>query len=343
MLSRLAPLLRFIPPEPAHTLALRALAGGLVGQYSYTGAELAVEALGLRFANPIGLAAGFDKNGEALAALGRLGFGFLEVGTVTPRPQPGNPRPRLFRLPAERAAINRMGFNNAGIEALCARLTALRARSVPIGVNLGINREGADPLRDYPALVGRVVGLADYIVINVSSPNTPGLRDLQGESRLRAILGAIQTAVHDAPPLLVKLAPDLSDDGLAAIVDLALEAGIAGLVLTNTTLARPTGLRGRHASEAGGLSGPPLRARSTEMLRLAFRRAHGGLVLIGAGGVETGEDALAKIESGATLVQLYTAFAYGGPRLIPRLLAEFANALHQRGHSDVASAIGCRA
>jgi dihydroorotate dehydrogenase len=343
--SAFMPLMRWMDPERAHELSLRALSFGLAGGDSaQPDPRLEMRALGCLFRSPIGLAAGFDKNAVALAPLARLGWGFVECGTVTPRPQAGNPRPRLFRLPADRAVINRMGFNNCGLDAYVARLTAYRAAhgraGVPIGANIGINKDGAAPERDYPALVAAVAPHADYVVVNVSSPNTPGLRDLQGEARLRAILEAISDAVPVHPPLLVKLAPDLSEAGLEAVVETAIATGVAGLIISNTTISRPTGLRSPNASQAGGLSGAPLLGLSTAMLARAARLAAGRLVLIGVGGVATGADALAKLRAGASLVQLYTAFAYDGPALIPRLKRELLAALDQQGFSTVADAVG---
>jgi dihydroorotate dehydrogenase len=337
--SAVMPLLRALDPERAHGLALHALALGLGGRDAESDPRLAVSALGLSFANPIGLAAGFDKNAVALGPLARLGFGFVEAGTVTPRPQPGNPRPRLFRLAQDRAVINRMGFNNAGLEAFVARLRALR-RTVPIGANVGINKEGADPERDYPALVAAMAPHADYVVINVSSPNTPGLRDLQGEERLRAILATIADRVKRRPPLLVKLAPDLSDAGLEAAVEAAITSGAQGLIISNTTIARPPGLRSVHARQPGGLSGAPLMAPSTAMLARAARMAAGRLMLIGVGGIASGADVVAKLRAGASLVQLYTAFAYDGPALIPRLKRETLTVLREQGFANAAAAIG---
>jgi dihydroorotate dehydrogenase len=336
--SALLPALRRIDPERAHGLALRALGLGLAG--ADTRADdpaLAVRALGIDFANPIGLAAGFDKDARALAGLARLGFGHLEVGTVTPRPQAGNPRPRLFRLDADAAVVNRMGFNNAGLAALLARLARRRPGGPPLGINVGINKEGADPERDYPALVAAVAPHAAYVTLNVSSPNTPGLRDLQGEARLRAVLGAI--GPHPVP-LLVKVAPDLSEAGLAAVIEASVDHGVAGLIVGNTTLSRPDGLRSPHAAQAGGLSGAPLRSLATAMLARAALMARGRLVLVGCGGVATGADALEKIRAGATLVQLYTAFAYHGPALVGRLKADLRACLRQAGFSSVTEAIG---
>jgi len=342
--SALTPLLRRIDPERAHRLALRALRLGLAGSVpAGDDPGLAVEALGLRFANPIGLAAGFDKDAVAVPALRRLGFGFVETGTVTPLSQPGNPRPRLFRLPEDRAVINRMGFNNAGLAATVARLAALTRGGPPVGANVGINKTGADPERDYPALVAAVAPHVDYIVINVSSPNTPGLRDLQGEAQLRAILQAIGAAVSQRPPLLVKVAPDLAPDGLAALVETCIAGGVQGLIVSNTTISRPAGLRSPLARESGGLSGAPLFPLATAMLARAFLLARGRLTLIGVGGVLSGQDAFHKIAAGASLVQVYTAFAYAGPALIPRLKAELAAALREAGFARIDEAIGCQA
>ncbi|HTR16939.1 MAG TPA: quinone-dependent dihydroorotate dehydrogenase [Acetobacteraceae bacterium] len=342
LVSAALPLLRAtLDAETAHGLALHALRCGLVGaDRAADDPALAVHALGRRFSNPIGLAAGFDKDAVAVRPLMRLGFGFVETGTVTPRPQPGNPRPRLFRLAEDRAVINRMGFNNAGLAAYLERLRGLGDRTVPVGANVGINKEGADPERDYPALVAAVAPYVDYVVVNVSSPNTPGLRDLQGEERLRAILRAIAIGAPERPPLLVKLAPDLSEAGLEAVVQTAIEGGAEGLIVSNTTIARPDGLRGHNVLQPGGLSGAPLFARSTEMLRRAARLSQGRLTLIGTGGIRTGRDALTKIRAGARLVQTYTEFAYAGPALLPRLKRELLEALRQDGFTCVEDAIG---
>ena len=339
--SSLLPLLRRIDPERAHELALTALRLGLAGRAARDDdAILAVEALGRRFPNPIGLAAGFDKNAVAVAALMRLGFGFVETGTITPRPQAGNPRPRLFRLDADQAVINRMGFNNAGLDAHLARLAQHPRGPVIIGANVGINKEGADPERDYPALIAAVAPHVDYAVINVSSPNTPGLRDLQGEAQLRAILRAVAERVPHRPPVLVKIAPDIGDEVLATIVETCVAEGVQGLIVSNTTTLRPPDLRSALAHEAGGLSGAPLFRLSTAVLARAYLLARGRLVLIGVGGVSSGEQALTKLRAGATLVQLYTAFAYAGPALIPRLKRELAAGLRAGGHASVADAVG---
>ena len=341
--SAILPLLRRMDAENAHDLALFALRRGLIGRDTTPDdPALAIDALGRRFANPIGLAAGFDKNAVAAAALMRLGFGFVETGTVTPRPQAGNARPRLFRLSQDAAAINRMGFNNAGLDTYRSNLAALSNRPVPLGANVGINKDGADPLHDYPALVAAVAPYVDYAVVNVSSPNTPGLRDLQGEAQLRAILRAV-ASVPQRPPVLVKIAPDLSFDGLATIVETCVAEGAQGLIVSNTTVARPAGLRSPHAHEPGGLSGAPLFAPSTRVLARAHLLSRGRLTLIGVGGIATGTDVLTKIRAGASLVQLYTAFAIAGPALIPRLKRDLAAALRAAGFTRIQEAIGTAA
>ncbi|WP_203072976.1 quinone-dependent dihydroorotate dehydrogenase [Falsiroseomonas ponticola] len=344
--STLMPLMRGIDPERAHDLALRALRFGLAGaDRSQDDPVLATEALGLRFRNPIGLAAGFDKSAVAVAPLMRLGFGFVEAGSVTPKPQFGNPKPRLFRLAEDRAVINRMGMNNAGLDSFLARLAHLpKPLPAVLGCNIAINKEGAAPLRDYPALYTAVAPHAAYVTLNVSSPNTPGLRDLQGEQQLRDILAAM-AAARDAlaghrPPILVKIAPDLSPGAVEPIVDSALLHGIQGLIISNTTIARPAPLRSALKSQAGGLSGPPLREPSTALLRRVARVTQGRLTLIGCGGVGSGADALEKIKAGASLVQLYAAFAYDGPALIPRIKRELAAALRREGFGSVAEAVG---
>ena len=342
--SRLTPLLRLMDAEAAHAVALRCLQAGLGGrQVVPDPARLSVRAMGLAFPNPIGLAAGFDKDARAVVPLMRLGFGCVEAGTVTLRPQPGNPRPRLFRLPQHRAVINRLGFNNEGLDAYLARLAVLGPRPARFGANIGINKQGADPERDYPALVAAVTPFADYVTINISSPNTPGLRDLQGEAKLRGLLRAVAAEVPVRPPLVVKIAPDLSDDGLRAVVETAVEEGVAGLIIGNSTVSRPPELGGLNALQVGGLSGAPLFARATDMLARAHRIAGGRLVLIGCGGVRTGADVLAKIKAGASLVQLYTEFAYAGPALVARLKTELLEALDAGGFATVADAVGVAA
>ena len=338
--SWLMPALRRLDPETAHNLSLKALKLGLVGSNnSPDDPILAARAFGRVLRNPIGLAAGFDKNAVAVNALGRLGFGFVEAGTVTPRPQAGNPRPRLFRLTEDRAVINRMGFNNAGLDVYLANLRKVDRQSLVLGANVGINKEGADPERDYPALVSAVSPYADYITINISSPNTPGLRDLQSEERLAGILSGISTP----RPVFVKIAPDLSEAGLEAVVGVALQHGVSGLIVSNTTIARPDSLQSALRRETGGLSGAPLFAPSTLMLARARKLAGDRLVFIGAGGVSSAEEVLVKILAGASLVQFYSAFAYQGPAMVPRLKTGLAALLRARGFASVAEAVGAGA
>ena len=333
--------LRLLEPETAHAAAIAALRLGLAGrQHVPADPRLAMPAFGRTIALPIGLAAGFDKNAAALAGLSRLGFGFVEAGTVTRRPQPGNPKPRLFRLEDDGALINRMGFNNLGVEGFAGRLARADRARTAIRANLGINKEGADPLVDYPALVAAVAPHADYIAINVSSPNTPGLRDLQAADRLAAILDAIRAAVPNAPPLFVKLAPDLDEAALPELVEMAVGRAVAGLIVSNTTLARPDTLRSPARGESGGLSGAPLFNRATRMLARVRLLAGDRLLLIGVGGVATPEQALAKFRAGASLVQLYTAFVYEGPSVLPRLAAGLSALLDQYGAATLAGLVG---
>ncbi len=307
---------------------------------------LGVEALGLYFPRPLGLAAGFDKNAVAIDGLGSLGFGFVEVGTVTARPQPGNPRPRLFRLLADRAVVNRMGFNNDGAAAVAARLAGRRRRrrSRPVVVGVNIGKSKAVPEHDLPAVLADyeastrlLAPYADYLVVNVSSPNTPGLRDLQAVQRLRPLLSAVRRQADAATsrrvPLLVKIAPDLGDDDVLAIADLALELGLDGIVATNTTISR-AGLESTPvevgAVGAGGLSGPPLRSRSLEVLKLLRDRVGDDLVLISVGGIVSAADVDERLTNGATLVQAYTAFVYDGPAWPSRIHRELAGLVEGR-------------
>jgi dihydroorotate dehydrogenase len=342
------PLIRGFDPEKAHDLSLRALNWGLAGRdRGPDDPILATRVLGLDFRNPIGLAAGFDKNAAAVLPLMRLGFGFVEAGTTTPRPQYGNPKPRLFRLEEDRGVINRMGMNNLGVEAFAARLAALpRPLPAVLGANIGINKEGADPERDHPALYVAVADQADYVTINISSPNTPGLRDLQGEVRLAGILDATLAAraeLRRRPPVLVKIAPDLAEGAVEAVVETCANRDIAGLIVSNTTVARPETLRSGRKAETGGLSGRPLFHASTELLRRVHRLSRGRLVLIGVGGVESGETAYAKIKAGASLVQLYAAFAYGGPALVGRIKRDLATLLRRDGVKSLSEAVGVEA
>ena len=341
------PLLRALSPEIAHRLTVAALAAGLAGR---TGALdppcLRQQLWGIDFPNPIGIAAGFDKDARAPEALLGLGFGFVEVGTVTPRPQPGNPKPRVFRLDADGAVINRMGFNSGGLDTLVARMAARdRGRGI-VGVNIGRNRDSTDAAADYAEGVRRAAPVADYLVVNVSSPNTPGLRDLQAravlESLLRQLLGA-RAQTGTSVPLLVKIAPDLSPQERADIAAVALATGIDGIVVANTTVARPPGLRSRHAQESGGLSGRPLFMPSTALLAEMYRLTDSRIPLIGVGGVASGADAYAKIRAGASLVQLYTALIFDGPALIGEIKAGLAELLRRDGFAAVAEAVGADA
>ncbi|MGE2736995.1 quinone-dependent dihydroorotate dehydrogenase [Mycolicibacterium vaccae] len=301
---------------------------------------LASTVFGVRFPGPFGLAAGFDKDGLGVSTWGALGFGYAEVGTVTARPQPGNPAPRLFRLPEDRALLNRMGFNNHGAAALAAQLTR-RGADVPIGVNIGKTKitPPEDAPQDY-AESARLLGpLATYLVVNVSSPNTPGLRDLQSVESLRPILAAV--LAETSTPVLVKIAPDLADDDVDAIADLAVELGLAGIVATNTTISR-AGLAtpGVDALGPGGVSGPPVAARSLEVLRALYARVGDRLVLISAGGIETADDAWERITAGATLLQGYTGFVYGGGLWAKHIHEGLAARLHAAGFTSLSDAVG---
>ena len=298
---------------------------------------LPVTALGLNFPSPLGLAAGFDKNGEGVAGLAALGFGFVEVGTVTARPQPGNPRPRLFRFPAQRALVNRMGFNNAGALAVAARLRAYRGPRPVTGVNIGKSKVAAEDeaIADYVTSARAVADVADYVVVNVSSPNTPGLRDLQAADKLRPLLIAVRGALDEASParrvpLLVKIAPDLADAAIDAVAALALELGLDGIIATNTTISRE-GLPAGTDVGPGGMSGAPLKKRALEVLRRLHAAAGDQLVLIAAGGIEDAADAAERLAAGATLVQAYTAFIYGGPTWPRRVNSGLAADSGRRG------------
>jgi dihydroorotate dehydrogenase len=330
--------LRLLDPEVAHGLALRALRAGMAPSPGrLTSPRLGIRLFGRDLPNPVGVAAGFDKNAVAIDATLRAGFGFIEVGGVTPRPQPGNPRPRLFRLPEDRAVINRFGFNNDGLEAIRARLAARREAGV-VGVNMGANKDSADRAADYVTLVRGLRDVADFLTVNVSSPNTPGLRGLQDRAALDALLAACREAAAGAP-LVLKIAPELDDAALEDVAALAEAHGLAAVIATNTTLSRE-GLHGPHAAEAGGLSGRPLFARSTAVLARLARLTDGRIPLIGVGGVESAETAYAKIRAGATAVQLYTGLVYGGVTLGARI-AQGLDALLQRdGFASVAEAVG---
>jgi dihydroorotate dehydrogenase len=350
--SLIKPVLWRLDPERGHHLALWALSRNLTpAAPEPDGPRLQVEVLGRSFPNPVGLAAGFDKDARAWQQAARLGFGLVEVGSVTPRPQSGNPQPRLFRLERDRAIINRMGFNNDGVEAMAARLASTRLAAprrdagVALGINLGKNKDTEDAAADYEIGARRLGPFADYMVINVSSPNTPGLRALQGKAPLTRLIALTHQALAEScgpqpPPLLLKIAPDLTDQDLADIAEVALEGRLAGLIATNTTIARPSGLDARHASEAGGLSGRPLFEPSTRILRDLYRLTGGKLPIIGVGGVSSGAEAYAKIRAGATLVQLYSALVFEGPGLVHRIKRELLQCLDRDRLGAIVDAVG---
>lgn len=344
--------------ETGHRLGIVAAAWGLLpADPRPDPPSLATSLAGLPLSNPLGLAAGFDKDAEAVSALLGLGFGFVECGSITPLPQPGNPRPRVWRLPALGAIINRYGFNSAGGEAAEARLTSFRAVGPPprggrVGVNLGKNKTSPDAAADYGGGAARFAPLADLLIINVSSPNTPGLRNLQARAALTELVRAAVVARDAAtagwkeagracPPLFVKVAPDVTDAEAADIVAAVLTAGADGLVVGNTTVSRPPAVAAhRHGAEAGGLSGKPLEALATDRVALFHRLAGGRLPIIGVGGVSDGAGAYAKIRAGASAVELYTGFAYGGPAVVPRIKADLAALLARDGFRSVGEAVG---
>ena len=338
--------LRSIDPETAHRLTVRLLKTGL-GPRRLNDSEpiLATRLCGLDLPSCIGLAAGFDKDAEVPDAMLRAGLGFVECGTVTPLPQAGNPRPRLFRLSEDRAVINRMGFNNQGLDAFAAQLDA-RPRTGVVGANIGANKDSADRVADYVLGLRRLWGRADYFTVNISSPNTPGLRALQTREALQDLLGrlaetrAALMALGRDQPVFLKVAPDLGDDEIEAIVETTIAQGLDAVIVGNTTISRPDSLRSRHKGEAGGLSGAPLTALSTAVLRRFHQAAAGRIALIGAGGIASGADAYAKIRAGASAVQLYSALVYEGAGLIGRIARDLAEQLEADGFGSVAEAVG---
>ena len=327
--------------EAAHGLAIRALKTGLLpGDRRADSASLATTVWGRSLPNPIGLAAGFDKNAEVADAMLAQGFGLVEIGSVTPRPQAGNPRPRLFRLPQDRGVINRMGFPGQGLDAARARLAA-RPRRGFVGVNVGANKDSVDRAADYVTGCVALAPYADYLVCNVSSPNTPGLRNLQGRTELAGLLKRVQDAIAARPvPLVVKIAPDATDEDLDDIVFVCRDLKLDGIIIGNTTLSRPASLKSERRAETGGLSGAPLTSLSTAVLRKAAQRVERQFPLIGCGGIGSGADAYAKLRAGATLVQVYSAMVYEGPPLIRRIKDELAALLARDGFASVADAVG---
>jgi dihydroorotate dehydrogenase len=334
-------LLRLLPPETAHQATLALLKSGWTPAARPVDPILASRRWGLDFPNPLGLAAGFDKNGEVPDAMLAMGFGFVEIGSVTPKPQAGNDRPRLFRLPTEQAVINRMGFNNQGIEAMARRLAARQTGGI-VGVNLGKNKDTVDAAADYVAGALKLAAFADYLVINVSSPNTPGLRLLQERAPLQALIGRVQDALPATrrPPLLLKIAPDLGLEDRTDIAEIALASGLNGMIVSNTTLARPANLPAAMRDQAGGLSGQPLFEPATELLRDIYRLTGGRLPLIGVGGIGSAEQAYAKIRAGASLLQLYTALIYRGSALIGEILSGLTVLLRRDGFASLDAAVG---
>ncbi len=340
MLYRLLrPALFLLDGETAHRAALTALKVAPIGARPKDDGPLATQVAGLHFPNPIGMAAGFDKDGEVPDALLGMGFGFVEVGSITPLPQAGNPRPRLFRLPEDRAVINRMGFNNGGIEAAHARLAGRQKRGV-LGVNVGANKDAKDRIADYIAGITAFSGVADYITVNISSPNTPGLRDLQSEQELNDLLGAIAAShTKGDPPVFLKVAPDLDEAAPGRIVEAVMKHGLAGIIVSNTTISRPE-LRSSQAGEAGGLSGAPLKPLALAQLR-AFRAVAGdALPLIGVGGIGSTQDAWERIRAGASLVQLYSAAVYQGPGIAKQITRGLTQLMRRDGFATIAEAVG---
>ncbi len=339
--------IRILPPEAAHNATIRALKTGLARPPADEDDPILQTVLpksGLTLANPIGLAAGFDKNAEVFQPMLRFGFGFVECGTATPRPQPGNPKPRLFRLAEDRAVINRMGFNNEGLEAFVRRLSARSQSRGPVGANVGANKDAADRAADYVTGLNAVWPHADYVTINISSPNTPGLRGLQDRGALEELLtrcAAAAGAQSQRKPVFLKVAPDLDPQAISDIAAATRDTDfLTGLIVSNTTIARPDTLRSADAGEAGGLSGAPLMTTSTNVLRAFAAEVSGGLDLIGVGGVSSGADAYTKIRAGAHAVQLYSALVYEGPGLVSRIKRDLAALLRRDGFKSVSEAVG---
>jgi dihydroorotate dehydrogenase len=339
------PALFRVDAESAHGLAIKALRMNPLRRPAADNGTLATHVAGIAFPNPVGMAAGFDKDGEVPDALLGLGFGFAEVGSITPLPQAGNPKPRLFRLAEDRAVINRMGFNNGGAQAAVDRLEARMHQPGVVGINIGANKDSTDRIADYATMARLMAPLAGYLAVNVSSPNTPGLRALQDESALTALLDAVIAARDsvcqpgEAPPVFLKVAPDLEPADIDAIARIALDKRLGALIVSNTTISRPT-LQSVHAGEAGGLSGAPLRDLAQQRLR-DFRKATGGAVsLIGVGGIASAEDAWARIRAGASLVQVYSAMVYEGPGIARTLTKGLEKLMRRDGFASIADAVG---
>jgi len=338
--SLFRPALFALDAERAHRLALAGLQLMPEAQRATPGGPLAVGVAGLDFPNPLGMAAGFDKDGEVPDALLGLGFGFAEVGSITPLPQAGNPKPRLFRLVEDRAVINRMGFNNGGGQLAAERLAARKGRGGIVGINIGANKDSADRVADYAQMTRIMAPLASYLAVNISSPNTPGLRALQDESALTGLLDAVLDARgNEGPPVFLKVAPDLEPADIDAIARIALDKKLGALIVSNTTISRPP-LHSAHKDEAGGLSGEPLKALALQRLR-DFRKATGGAIpLVGVGGITTAEDAWARIRAGASLVQLYSAMVYEGPGIARAITGSLETLMRRDGFASIEQAVG---
>ncbi|MDA7946798.1 MAG: quinone-dependent dihydroorotate dehydrogenase [Hyphomicrobiaceae bacterium] len=346
------PFLRNLDPEKAHELTLRALEAGLYPRQSMADdPRLAQTVWGLGFSNPVGIAAGFDKGARVPEEILNSGFGFAEIGTVTPQPQPGNPRPRIFRLPADKGMINRLGFNSEGHAAVLARMKRLGRRGLKgvVGVNIGANKDSGDRDADYVAGLEIFAPVADYLTVNISSPNTPGLRDFHALDELDRLLGKLMTkrngltkAGGAACPVTVKLSPDIADEEVAPICDKLLAHKVDGIIVSNTTLDRPN-LTGLNGSEAGGLSGAPLFQRSTRLLAKVYVHTRGAIPLIGVGGITSGATALGKIEAGASLIQLYTGLVYEGPGLVGRIKSALVAGIERAGTQSIDGLIGSKA
>ncbi|XP_063044930.1 dihydroorotate dehydrogenase (quinone), mitochondrial isoform X2 [Engraulis encrasicolus] len=352
--NRLMPMLqRVVGAETAHVMAVRFISWGLVPINRYKDpTSLAVNVMGQTFRNPVGIAAGFDKHGEAVDGLYKLGFGFVEVGTVTPKPQPGNPQPRVFRLPSDEAIINRYGFNSCGVSEVLERLKERETKQIeltkvglPLGVNLGKNKLTEDSVADFLEGIQTLGPLADYLVVNVSSPNTPGLRNLQAKEELRHLLAKVlgerdRLQVGRKVPVLVKIAPDLTAQDKQDIAEVVVELGVDGIIVSNTTVSRPASLKDSASVETGGLSGQPLKTMATEVVRDMYRMTAGKVPIVGVGGVASGQDALDKIRAGASLVQLYTALVYQGPPVVTKIKRELEKLLLEQGFASVSEAVG---
>ncbi|OQS03681.1 dihydroorotate dehydrogenase, mitochondrial precursor [Thraustotheca clavata] len=351
----LMPFVRLFDPETAHILAVKAAKYDLIPKDKcYDDPILKVSVFNMTFENPLGIAAGFDKHAEAMQGLLDMGFGFVEIGSVTPLPQSGNPKPRVFRLTEDRGVINRYGFNSIGADAVQRHLTKYaywtverqqrkNIRSGPLGINLGKNKTSPSTIDDYVSGVEKLGPFGDYLVINISSPNTPGLRALQGKQELETLVSAVLEArnkLWKRLPLLVKIAPDLTAEDQKDIADVALSLKIDGLIVSNTTITRPDSLQSSHKGETGGLSGAPVKEISTKVLHSMYKLTKGQIPLIGVGGVATGEDAYEKIRAGATLVQMYSCLVYDGPMAVPRIKEELAACLKRDGFDSVKAAVG---